>query len=390
MRNYGDDRYPFRYALFLAAYYVVNAAYQGFITLYFQDINISTEMIGALMATVPLVSIFSQPLWGAVGDKSKNRTNLLRVLIVASAALILAFYVSNSFFYLLVAIGLFAGFYIAIQPMGDSILLEALGSARRPFGPIRLLGCVSFGVASYIAGRLFEGRLNLVPAVVSALLMFAFAGTFALPNIEGHDQKREKTSIRVLFKQKELVMLLIFLTLLQMTMGFFYAFFAVHFKSLPGGSTELIGLCYLISAFSEIPFLIFSDKLIDRLGAGKLMCVSALVMTVRWVILGFVTSVPVIMASQVLHGWGFIVMTVSMSKYMNENVPNELKARAQILLGVIGFGVSRTIGTFAGGLLTGAIGFQNAFLVNGVLSFLTFVLFAPRFLIVVRKKEGIG
>ena len=78
-------RYPWHYALFLVAYYMANAVYQGFITVYFKDVGLSTLQIGALMSAVPIVSILTQPLWGALGDRAKSRNNVLRIMAAGAA-----------------------------------------------------------------------------------------------------------------------------------------------------------------------------------------------------------------------------------------------------------------------------------------------------------------
>ena len=53
--------YPLRYGLFMAAYYITNAVYQGYITLYFKHAGMNEAQRGALIAAVSLVSVFAQP-----------------------------------------------------------------------------------------------------------------------------------------------------------------------------------------------------------------------------------------------------------------------------------------------------------------------------------------
>ena len=165
-----------------------------------------------------------------------------------------------------------------------------------------------------------------------------------------------------LFRQRELMALLAFMAPVQITMGYFYTFFSPHFVSLGGGTAGRLGLCYFISACSEIPFLLMSDRLFDRWGAWRLMRLSAATLALRWLMLGLSGSVHVVMASQALHGWGFIVMSVCMAKYVSRSVPEELQASGQMLLAIVSFGVARAFGNLAGGLLAGGLGRQNVFL----------------------------
>ena len=174
--------------------------------------------------------------------------------------------------------------------------------------------------------------------------------------------------------------LLGFMALLMITMGYFYTFFSPHFVSLPGGNSGLLGWAYFISASSELPFLLMSDRLFDRIGVGKLMVISSLALTARWLILALSGNIVIVMLSQVFHGWGFIVITVGMAKYISLSVPPELRSSGQLLLGAISFGVARAVGNLGGGLLADAFGRQNVFFLCAAVCLVSFLTFGLYFL----------
>ncbi len=174
------------------------------------------------------------------------------------------------------------------------------------------------------------------------------------------------------------------MTMLQMTMGYFYTFYSMYFTSFPGGTTTLLGWAYLLSSVSETPFLLLSDKLIRKVGVGKLLVIAGCALTARWAVLATATSVWTAFFAQILHGWGFIVMTVSMAKYINQHVPDELKARGQMLLNVAGFGVARVAGIVLGGAIAGKLGVQSGFWASFAVSAAALLLFAPGYL---REKD---
>ena len=216
---------------------------------------------------------------------------------------------------------------------------------------------------------------------IAALLGLTLLSTFALPETPGRQAMGgEKMSMTRLFKMKDLMLLLAFVLPMQATMGYFYTFFSNHFLTLPGSDNALLGACYLISACSETPYLFFSDRLFKKLGPGKLLCFSGISLTIRWLILAFTRDYRLAMFSQIFHGWGFIVMTVSLSKYINVVVPGELKASGQMLLAVVSFGIARVIGNFGGGLLADAIGMQKVFFVSAGICVVTSLIFAPYYI----------
>ena len=369
-------RPPFHLALFLMAYYITNCMYQSYMSLYYTGIHFTSAQIGAINAGVALASTAFQPVWGTVGDRTKNRALLLAALSVASAASVFAFKWFRGFVPLLLLACLFSCFYTSLQPMGDSIILHELNRRNQPFGPIRLAGGLSFALSGVVFGKVLDapGRELLVPVYTAALCLVTALSTVTLPKTEGGQSKGKKMRFSELFKHKELMGLLAFMAPVQITMGYFYTFFSPHFMSLEGGDSARLGLCYFISACSEVPFLLMSDRLLDKYGAGRLMRLSAVTLAVRWLMLGLSDSVWVVMLSQVLHGWGFIVMTVCMAKYISREVPEELQASGQMLLAIVSFGISRAVGNLAGGLLAGWMGRGNVFLVCSALCVVTLIV----------------
>ena len=102
------SNYPWQYGLFLAFYYTANAIYQGYASKYFEAVGMTTAQLSVILAAMPIISIFAQPLWGAAGDRAKTRNSVLRGLIVASAAIVLLYRLSNAFWWLLPVSALFS------------------------------------------------------------------------------------------------------------------------------------------------------------------------------------------------------------------------------------------------------------------------------------------
>jgi PPP family 3-phenylpropionic acid transporter len=375
-----DRSYPWRFSLFMAAYYAANAVYQSFISVYFSNKGLDSAQIGLLMSAVPVVSVVTQPAWGAIGDRAKSRNNVLRAMCLFAAGMILLLSQRDGLWYYFGILTLFAASYTAIQPMGDSVILEALQHHHQSFGPIRLIGTYSFAVASIVFGKLIDGHLDRVPWMTAMLIGLVFLSTYQLPPTAGHARKKNSASMATLFKDRKLMLLIAMVTLLQITMGYFYVFFPVYFTGLPGGNSALLGWAFFVSSASETPFLLLIDRLFEKLGAGKLLLISAVSLLVRWLILALTSDVWVAMASQLLHGWGFIVMTVTMAKYISMTVPEELRTRGQMLLAVSGFGVARVVGNLGGGFIAQRIGLQATFGVMGAVALLTLVAFCPIYL----------
>ena len=373
------EGYPWRFGLFLMGYYMSNAVFQGFFTLYLKDHGMSNAMVGIVMAMVPVVAVMTQPVLGLMGDRARDRRSLLRGIIVIAALLVMCFRFSAQVWYVFAVIALFATCFPAIQPMGDSIIMESLNETRAPFGPIRLCATFAFALMSFMFGKFLGADKTPVLYATAALLGITLLTTFALPRAPGK-QSHERIMMGRLLRDRTLIRLLVFVAVQHVAMGYFYTFFPVHFVEIQGGNDALLGICYVISSISELPFLIFSDRVFARLGVGRLLIISCAMLITRNVLLGCLSDVYAVMATQLLHSWGFIVMTVAMSRYVSLTVPKELRASGQMLLSVVGFGIARTLSTAAGGFMTGVIGIRGGFFVCAGLCAAAMLVFAPGFL----------
>ena len=366
-------------AAFLMAYYITNAVFQSYMSLFYADRGMSNTQIGLINALIALVSIFSMQLWGAIGDGAKKRNLLLCFMCLGSAAIMLVTHFANGIFMFTLLACLFAFIYTSIQPMGDSIVLTSLEKENRPFGPVRTCGGMAFAVMCMLYGYVTDAfSSEIVVYSVCALCVLSAAAAMYLPRVGG-GQKKDRSGMLRLFKDKELLKLFLLMIPLQITMGYFYAFFSPFVRDDMNGGT-ILGWCYFISATSEVPFLILSDKLFKKYGAGRLMCFSALTLFIRWTLVATAGGIVQVVLSQLFHCWGFIVITVTLSKYVQATVPDEKKASGQMLISVFGFGVARVIGYFGGGVLSDMLSRQSVFYISAAVCLVCFVISAPYYL----------
>lgn len=334
----------------------------------------------ALLASAPIVALATQSWVGRLADRSPSKNVVLAGLITGSAVSILLLPGSPAFLWQLGISALFAAFFISIQPLGDAIMLESLQRQRFSFGPIRLLGSYAFAAANVAAGIFLQNRGMATPYAIAFFLALTLAAWRLLPNTPGYQRSKAVVPLRRLLQLPAIKPLLALVMALQLAMGYFYSYFTLHFSALPGATSTLVGVAYAISAVSETPFLLLSERLFKRFGAGKLMVVSAGLLTLRFLLLGTTNSVPAALASQALHGGGFVVITYTMARYINLVTPDELKAGGQLLLSTVAYGLARVFGIFAGGLIRQAVGSAGGFIAMAVLCAVTFVAAGRYFL----------
>lgn len=346
-----------RSAAFVALYYGVNAVYQGYISKYYQQQGISQATLILLLVCFPIISMFSLPFWGARSDRGARPRRVLQWAILL-AALVTLLWTGG----LLIPGGVaFACCYPAVQPLADSLILQSLRRAKKPYGSVRLAGSAAFAGTNLLYGRLLRDDYSAVPRCVGAGLAALLAVSFLLP--EGERNTKEKQGgLRELLALPHVRPLLLLFMLLQVTLGVFYNFFSIYFTSLPGADSAWLGRAYFLSSLSEFPFLLLGDRLFDRWGPGPLLLAAALIMSLRYFLLGMADGLPLALLSQLLHGGGFIVITFAMVRYAAREAEEGLRARGQTLLAVAGFGVSRACGILLGGCMNAGPGLGKGFL----------------------------
>lgn len=358
-----------RKVLFMIAYYGASAVYQGYMGLFYEGIGLNRTQIGMVNASAAVSALAVQPLWGSLGDKLARRKLLLAALSLASALILpLALLKKQLLPQMLVSAAFFA-FYSALLPMGDAVAL----STQRQFGKIRLFGGISYAAFSLLGGWLL-GRKNVRFAVwsVAGMLLLSAISALLLPE---NAQKREQHRLLPALREKKLRKLLLFMLPSQIGMGFFYGFFALRFMSLSNASHTLLGVANLMAAVAELPYLIFSDRIFERFGAGKTMLVATAALSLRFFLLGMFENAYVALLSQMLNGIGYIAISVSMAKYIAQQLP-ENAAGGQALISLLFYGAARLIGSLLGGIAAESIGIGSVFLILSGVNAAAFLLYA--------------
>lgn len=366
------------YLLFLGLYgvsYMGNAVYGTFMPVYLKNIGLSHTSIATLLSFGPLIAILAQPVWGSIGDRSESKNSVLQILLLGSGISVLLFPLSNHYIYLLMIICLTTFFQTSIYPLSDAITLEHLSRTKWAFGPIRLAGTIGYAFMSVAFGIIAKRNISSIFLVYSIVMLVAIIISIQLPKIKGHQSHRKKVSLLVLLKNRKLMLFMLLNFIVQITLGYYYSFFPIYFQQL-GGDSGLLGLSMLFSSISELPFLLFGDKIIRRFGIPAVLLGTAFFAGLRWLLLYFVHNPYLVLPIQMLHGLIFIVLMVTLAIYINQEVPKELKASGQTLNGLISLGLARIIGSMAGGVASEFVGMRDVFLYSAVVAFVTFIVFA--------------
>ena len=356
-----------------------------FIPIYYRDgVGLSKRQIGLLGAVIPACAMFISPVWGALADRAKYKNTVMRVLLIGLAVAALVFPAGRIFTYAAFATFLYGVFYPFIQSLSDAMIAETSAEKKWDYGRIRLGGTFGYAVMCVASGYIAGEDLGRLFYLLAAIMAASFLYSFLLPNVRGGRAARTGGGYRGLLKNKPFMLILAFIFCYYVCLGYYYAFYTINLTSpLIGGTSWMAGLSVALAALCEIFFLANARNITKRIGIHNTLLTAAAVAGVRFILIGLLANPWPIIAANLLHGYGHVVSLYCVTIYIAENIGQEARASAQAAFTMVFLGITRMIGSVAGGFLAERWGTNRVFLLTGGLCALT----AAAFFFVFRASE---
>ena len=359
------------YVLFLmnSLYFMVVSTFVPFLPAYYRSLGFSMLQVGVLASVGSLSAILIQPLWSNLSDRIGNRRVVLRILLVGSLFMILLFILPRTFWGLLVVVTLFQSFFTAVMPVQDAISLTFCNQHGKSYAFVRSGGTIGFTLLVVFTGRLagetIAGMSRLfIMGAGGFLLMLAL--TRFMPQDGDGAASRRLASIGTLLQNRRLMLFLLFVFAYQMGHVFLLGFGPIHIRNL-GMSNSHIGYAMAIAAISELPVLMFIDKVLKRHSPARIMLFSSFVLAVRLMMTAAATDFTGIALSYSLHGLCFMTAFYCGIQFINREVPAELKASGVGLLSLIQVGFASIVSAVGGGWLSDRLTIPVVFRLDSVL-----------------------
>ncbi len=376
-----------RLSVFLALVYMTLSTYMIFIPLYLGGLGYDRTTVALLLAAGPFAALAAQPAWGLAADRARSKNAVFAVILAGAAGTILLFPVSPALAVLFPVIVAFSAFHSTLVPMSDAIALELSAEGGHSFGPVRLMGTLGYAVMAVVAGAVASRRLDAIFPLYAVFAVLSLVAVLALPRVRGHQHAGLRVPLRRLFDDRGYVLLLALNFGLQFTLGYYYSFFSLFLKDL-GGSTQLQGWAICITSLAEVPFLLFADRILARIGVRAAILASGLLLSLRWLLFFVSTGPAMLLAVNALHGVTVIVMLYGVAVYVNGNLPKELRASGQTMNAMLCIGAARILGNLFGGWLSDRWGLRAVFLLEAGIAFAAVAVFGTLFLVLKRRSAA--
>ncbi|NMA94100.1 MAG: MFS transporter [Clostridiales bacterium] len=149
--------------------------------------------------------------------------------------------------------------------------------------------------------------------------------------------------------------------------------YLIHILGDLGGSSADLGKALFIAAIFEIPMMLFSNKILRRISAHRLLAFGAFAYVIRGVMMYFASSVNILLISMTLQMLSFATITCASVHYAEVMMQEEDKVTGQSLM-VLAASTSTATGSLSGGLVCDVYGVKNMLIFGTGLSLLAFVV----------------
>ena len=360
-------RYISLYAFFFI--YYISIGMSTFVPKFYGELGLSDGQIGVLSSVPTLVALASTPLLATLTDRVPRKRYLLAALLLLMALFCFLVAKCVSFGALLLVVSGYSVFSTSVNPNATTIALEYCHQIHRDYGPIRLLGTVGYQVGALLVGIILSRTLNSLYPLMGAVVLAAFAVTFLMPNVEGHQHHREKVPLKLLFADRHVRWLYAIIFFATVSAQFYMSFYSKHLGDL-GMDNATVSWITLLSVVAELPFLYWGDRIARKTNIWNWLLVGIVANGVRWLGLAYSTTTLPILLFQIPGVTVLACFEFFPALYLSRKVSPELTGAAQNILNLTTFGAAKILGSLVGGFICELTGIPALLAINGALQLL--------------------
>ena len=345
-------------------YFGVMGIYLPYFNLYLYHIKLSGFQIGVLSALRSVLLVLFPVLWGMLADRLQARKAIYVSCNIASAIL-WSLYLFTTRFEWLVMITLGYGiFFSPIISFLEAITMDVLGKEKQRYGQTRAWGSIAFIAVVILVGGVIDAYpVGIILPLILAGGLIQSVVSLGAPSVRTAKLQGLSRGTGQLMSRKSIVFL-ICAFLMLLSHGAYYGFFSIHLEKLGFGKT-FIGISWAVASAAEIIVMIHSGRLFKRFSLETVMVFSFTIAAMRWFLLAFVDSGPVILITQVLHAFTYGAFHMASILYVDALSSEASKTLGQAVNNAVSYGLGLMAGFFLSGYLYETIGSHALFMTSG-------------------------
>ncbi len=347
-------------------------AMMNLLSQYYESEGFSPVQIGIAVSVGRVMSLIANPFW----FKMKTLIGINKVIVLVTLVPLISIwgiFLMPDFRGKLVFISV-SGFFLAVvMPLMEGKVVSSLMNKGVAFNPSRLIGSIGFSITAFIAGFLFNLGFFILFLLLS---LFLFAVLYFNFRVKSEVKKTKRTHITDSKGNWSMYMVMLVSGVLSIASAIFYVTFLPVYIDIKGYPIAFTGISFFVFALSEIPFLFFSQKLIDRFGELIILSSGILACGIRLVLSAYAANFFQLVLISLLHGWGYIVVYYSIYHFIHYHMPESFVNKAQALFWMSITGIGFILGSFLGGYFVEWVGLERGFLILGFSVLLIFFVYS--------------
>lgn len=344
-------------SIYFLAYFVFAMPYSQYIP-YLTEIGYSATQRGLMISCYSVMNIVFQLIFGYFSDKyNKAKEILILSLLLMSVSTLFLFSFETQIFLLhLLLVALSGGLVNTNFGLLDTWLYTNGDDTVENFGFIRAFGSLGWAVASLLISN-WIAMVGYMKCGISIVFLSVLTLGFILlcknkkVSAKKNISKISLKDVKRLVCSKTYLLLVGIMFLLTCVTSMNSSVIVDKFIVL-GASSADIGLKWAINGVVEIPCYLLGSKILEKLGANKLLILGAFTLAIQYFFyasVGSVNALLIVSAGQMFTG-PFVMLSSRM--LFRKYAPIELQSTALLLGLSIYQGISMFVMPIVGGFLT--------------------------------------
>jgi MFS transporter, PPP family, 3-phenylpropionic acid transporter len=308
--------------IFARAYYFSFLGGWGFIlpfiNLFYVSLGLSGAQIGTINSVSSVVGLVVSPIIVSEVKKRPQARAVLQASLMLAAILYFLLGQQTAYLTILVIVFFQALVGAGVIPASDAMAVHVSEEAGTGYGSVRVWASVGWILTVPASGWLIE-RYGFEAGFLGVSLMWLSAALvtllihpryFVSVRLAGQPKTNLRTAFRHIARDRTLLGYAIALVFISF-LNYGVLQFENVFLSELGASKLLISFAGIMSALVELPFLVYADRYVRRVGAHRVMLFAICMLCFQRVAVLIFPSIATIMIVRFIGGVSFSFMTIA-------------------------------------------------------------------------------
>jgi MFS transporter, PPP family, 3-phenylpropionic acid transporter len=308
--------------IFARAYYFAFLGGWGFIlpfiNLFYVSLGLSGTQIGTIGSVSSIVGLLLSPIIVNEVKKRPQARGILQASLMLSAIGYFLLGQQTVFLAILVIVFLQSLMGAGIIPASDAMAVHVSEEAGTGYGSVRVWASVGWILTVPASGWLIE-RFGFEAGFLGVSLMWLTSALLTLPiqsryfvsqRLAGQPKSNLQTAFRHIARDRTLLGYAIAVILMGF-LNFGVLQFENVFLAELGASKLLISFAGILSAIVELPFMVYADRYVRRVGAHRVMLFAIVMLFLQRAAVLLFPTIAMIMVVRFIGGVAFSFMTIA-------------------------------------------------------------------------------